>query len=262
MITTKHALPVLVLVFILIVAITAGMFISSAHGETTAEPTEAEKNARWEIMDQNIKRRVKELLATEEIFKDGIGISNWDQFECAYSRIYNEEAQAFWEELYGSFSTQSFDEIDRAYDIEMTYQDSGEASIMAPNFSALVYTEHWRNYVARLREYEQTDETALYYEIEPFYALRFSDGETVFDYLRRQNNLAGDFSDETFADEFNGILIGFLEKCSVANNGYLVYQEPSGANRIVLAWYSGNFKIYSEYDFDEKDLRSLPRFYN
>lgn len=251
MITTRHSLAVFTAI-LLVLALTLGLGLATSYAESASEPTDAEKLARWEQMNQNINDRIQAFLATDEIMQRyGICDASWNWFQAEYEAIKIEEYRDYYADLYPDFN---FDVELHAEQLREKYQNSTEAVKRRPRLSIEAYEADWQAYLRTLEKEQTTNRTAFHYLIEGFYNLRFADGELVWDAL---------FTGPEYADLDrwdNDVLLSFLKECTVDEDGYLVHHSSDGSSRRLLAWYGGTFGIYKEHDFQKTDPEYLPNF--
>lgn len=213
------------------------------------EPSEEEKLASWYIFRDNVHTRIAELLATDELLKDGLGPENIDHFNYLYKEIAKEEAIESWLRIYPGLTKEDILTADRIDYIQHKYTCSTNAPDQA------YYQSLWDATVARLRNLAESGEmTALYYEIMPYSHFRFANGETFRDYLSR----TGKIGEKILENDAMLAFIDLLANCTVKDDGHLVYHAPDGTEQTVLAWYDTVLKNYDEDAPEAVDFENLP----
>ncbi len=255
MISTRHCSLILIS-FVLVCAFVFGVGYYSGSSAESDEPSIVDGRERWRQVEDNIKDRMQEFLENDLIMQDyGISPYSWGWLEENFERIKLEEMRKCYDELYPGYE---FDAEWRAITLSQKYASNGEGTIRDTQFESMeVYQEDWARAVAHFRVVQMRDQTELFYELSPYFGLRFADGEKVIDYLYASDKAEKDENCESIMNA----LVDFFENCIVGENGYLVYRAD-GFERTILAWYGTSLKAYMEDDFQESDVDSLPNYYD
>lgn len=248
MITTRHSFATIMAV-ILTIALVFGLGIVSTTAESVTEPTQEEKLADWYIFRDNVRTRIAELLATDELLKDGLDPENIDHFNYLYKEIAKEEAIESWLRLYPQLTREEILATDRIDYVKREYSRSTNA----PNQA--YYQSLWDTTIAKLQNLVDSGEmTVLWYTVMPYSSFRFANGETFRDYLSRTGKIGESISE-------NNAMLAYVEllaNCTVRDDGYLVYHAPDGTEQTVLAWYDTVLRHYDEDDPQDVDFDNLP----
>lgn len=254
MISTRHSSLIIGIICLVLVMVFGFGLISNSFAET-AEPSVMEVEERWKVMNDNIRERMDDFLKNDPIMQDyGISIISFDWLQKNFEQIRFEEMSSYYADLYPGYD---FESEWRAYQLSVKYTDTGAGTIrVADPLYGEIYQSDWELVLKKLKTAKNRGLTELYYEISPYFHLRFSDGEEVFEFLKRTGKINGDEK----AEESLYALLDFLEKCKVSESGYLHYHDDNGSERLVLAWYTMALKGFEESDYEPTDAESLPGY--